>query len=363
MSDIIHNTYKNELIDFLLSKNLKFFLVNVTYQSSYRNRMDSLEIHFSKNDIKIDDSSSISNTIREITDKAEISKHLYTYNLGNHNNEFAKDFFYIFYNKYPKYQKELLNKAYTYFNVNLKNNFEKFISKTSKNYNEAVKQILNYPISVWKVELVEFDRIHNKLKEIGGTHEEILKFWTDFFKAREKQIKLVANSKKVSDFLISKYEYSELENFFPFFSYLQAKYEDIPLNIFDSDYRLSTSIFLNIKKMHSSFSLDGWDYKDYENALSLFSKAIKDYHKLEESHFSAINRAKKSFAMVFFHNNDSFVQEKLKQLVGDFFNSLKRNPKEVSDLSPEFFKSWLSQNELRNSLAEKNDVKPKMKKI
>lgn len=362
MSDLIRDIYKKELIDFLFSKNLKFFIINVNYTSSYRSTSESLGIYFSKNDIKINDSGSSTN-IREITDKDEIFKHLYTYNIGNHNAAFAEEFFYIFYNKYPKYQKEILKNSYTYFNVNLKNNFEKFVNKTSKNYNEAIKQILNYPISVWKVELVDFNEVHNKLKEIGWTHEEILKFWTDFFKAREKQIKLVANSKKVSDFLISQYEYSELESFFPFFSYLQAKYEDIPLNIFDSDYRLSTSIFLNIKKMHSAFSLDEWDYKDYENALSSFSKSIKDYYKLEESHFSAINRAKKSYAIVFFHNKDSFSQEQLKQLVGDFFNSLKRNPKTVSDLNPEFFNSWLQQNELWKNLSEKNDVKPKMKKI
>lgn len=115
--------------------------------------------------------------------------------------------------------------------------------------------------------------------------------------------------------------------------------------------------------MHGSFSLDGWNFQYYETALEKFSKAIKEHYELEESNFSAINRAKKSFAIVFFHNKESFNQEKLKQLVGDFFNSLKRNPKKIEEITQEFLKSWLQQNDLQKSLSKKNEGSSKMKKI
>lgn len=195
MSKLIQQVYQNELIDFLLQKNLKFFTIHLTYASVYRSSREFIVAYPSKEDIKINEPY-VSLNIRELTDINDIKKKFNTYNLVIQEQLIREEFFYLFFNKNPKYQKELLVNNHKYFSVYLNKNFEKFIEKTTSNKNETIKTILNFPISFFKVEHVNLNKLQEKLKEIGYTHEERLNFWFKFFKDREKQIKLVANSKK-----------------------------------------------------------------------------------------------------------------------------------------------------------------------
>lgn len=366
MNKDIHTLYKNEEIDFILNKGLKFFLITRKSSSRYSGDSNSIQIQKHISDVVTKDNSfsassyDLTPTVIDLSDKKEIFEHIrYGYNKP----ELSEEFFYLFYNKYPKYHKELLKESYYYFCVDIKKNLNTFISNTSKNYKEAEKNLLDYPISVLTATTLDLNVLNKKLKSLGGNDEQLFNFWLSFFKARKNQIQTPKVSPIVADFLSSQFEYEQLEKFFPFFTYLQAKYEDIEPDIFDGEHKYATSVFVNLKKMSKVFGLDNWSYDQFESGLKVFMVAIKKYYKLEEALFADISRAKKLFNMGFFHNNENFNRDLLKSRIVQLFNSFKLNNKESKDLTDEFLQSWLAQQELQDSLAHKTEHKAKKMKI
>ncbi len=367
MNDNIHSIYKNEEIDFLSEKGWKFFLLTKKSSRPYQSDQKTLYIQKSIEDVQIKQETSSfgasylpNPTVQELTDKSEIAQHI---RYGHDKADLAEEYFYIFYNKYPKYRKEILKESYCYFNIKIGKNLPTFLAKTSKNYDEAANNLLGFPISVLTTTTLDFNILDKKLKSLGGTEEQLLSFWLSFFKARKNQIQNPKISPIVSDFLSSRFEHEQLEHFFPFFTYLEAKHKDVEPDIFDSEYKFTTSTFINLKKMAKVFALDDWSYDNFETALNLFSIGIRTHFKLEESLFSDMNRSKKIFNIGFFHNNENFDQELLKSRIVQLFKSFKVNKTTTKDLTPNFFKSWLLQQDLQDKLSQKTDSKTKKMKL
>lgn len=366
MKKEIHKLYKNEEIDFILNKNLKFFLIKKESNSRYARESINIQVVSDRNELIFDNglvNTSVYSKIKEIKELSDKNEIIQNIGYGYSNRELSEEFFYVFYKKYPKYRKELLGNGYSYFNINIKKDLNRFLEKTSENYNEAEKNLLDYPISVLTVQGFDFENLEKKLKSMGGNEDNLYSFWLKFFKARKNQISNPSIAPEVADFLISRFEYEKLEKFFPFFSFLQAKYQEVEPDIFDGDHEYATSVFINLKKMSKVFGLDGWSYDKFEIGLKNYMLALKKYYGLEEALFADISRAKKLFSISFFHNNEKFTKELLKGRIVQLFNSLKSSNKQATDLTESFLNSWIAKQELQEKLSEKSENKNKRLKV
>ena len=221
---------------------------------------------------------------------------------------------------------------------------------------EKIKFIKELPISFLKAKHIKLPILENYLKKHGIDNESEESLIFDLLKARKSQIKEPAVYADIKPFLKSKYSYEQLEKYFPFFPALKADFEDVDINIFETNNKISTFTHVNLRDAVTRFGISDWKANRYYECIDKLCEGLKIIYNLDNYYISFTNKSKQIVGISFSHKNKNFNNEVLTTNILNYLNHLKLNLEEKENIV-----AWLMQEKLNNNLTEKFNSKKLMK--
>lgn len=229
----------------------------------------------------------------------------------------------------------------------------------TKNKQEFIDFFSGFSIRDATLGRINLNELHTLLEQKGFTDKEKDKFFLSFIKQRKNQTKDTHVSTNAKDFLISYYQdVEQLKAFFPYFPLLKGQFEEVAHDFEEESYSLTTSLFVNLKKMVTSFPREKTGPREMHSHLCYLARALSETYggtyRVYEETTNALSR------VVLYHDNPILTQELMRQNLIDCFKMFS----EHADVrvTTDLIKTFLFKKTLDKTLPDKTFT-PKSRKI
>lgn len=226
------------------------------------------------------------------------------------------------------------------------------LSKTTKNYKEALSVINGFSISTLHMGRVEFKKIDNLLESFNPNENDMYKFWLKFFKQRKNQAKSALYGPKMSNFLIDKYGRDEkkLAPFCEFSNHLKSEFEELEFKLEEDAAKHVTAFRINCRKASQILCIPNYTEGKIQTEIKNFMNGLKKLWKLEKIDVVDFDRHKGIIEVRMYNNEKAYAQEEVTGLLKDFLVHKKTIPEiETND---NLVNNWMLKKDLTQSLSE-----------
>jgi hypothetical protein len=280
------------------------------------------------------------------------------------NKNIGLDLLIDFLKEHPELQKSFLKHS-TY---NIKNSYKKIIDGLAVNGEDTLRVISCFSLKYFTVSDIKPEELIGYLEEKKIDNKKIDSFLYQFYKARQTQLKDIKYASQIKDFLLKRYNSNEekLKDYFPFLPILKILFDNEKINIFDDEYKYSTTLKINMKNLIQSLALNNWSRDLYYKNIKEILKGIVSSYNIKEFN---INMEKKIhdenpqeiLMLNTFHNNQVFNESVIKKDLLSFISFIKDNTDFI--VTPKSIMTWCLQNKLEDKLENTEIINIKKRKL
>ena len=343
-----------QICDYAFKEKYNIFLIETKF---YNNLFITKDINYVNNLYKVD--------YKLLKNELELNSFLIDKYISGINYEDKKipieSFIYNYNKENSENQKLMLKNISNYIGYGWTDNIIYLLSKTTKNYKEAVSVINSFSISTLHLSSIEFDKMDDLLESFSPKKEDIDTFWFKFFKARKNQSKNPLYGHKMTSFLIKKYgrDENKLRPFFEFSNHIKSQFEEIDFKLEEEGARYVTAYRINCRKVAQALCIEDCTEAGIEGVIKTFTEGLTNFLNLES--FKVVEYERKILEVRLYGNEKQYSQEEIVKLTKDFLLHKKSNPELKTTV--ESVNSWLMKKSLSEKLASDSNKTYKRNKI